>query len=84
MGKGDPPRERAEKKFARRLAEQLNDAFRDGDFEKLGIVAAPKALGRIKEHLDDGVLNALMGTSSKNLSKSRAEEIQAHISKNIL
>lgn len=84
MEKGDPPREREEKKFAKRLADRLNDAFRDGNFERLGIIAAPKALGRIKKELDDAVLDALIGTSSKNLTKQDKSQIRAHISKNLL
>jgi protein required for attachment to host cells len=84
MEKGEPPRERAEIKFAKKLAEQLNNDFRNGDFQRLGIVAAPKALGRIKEHLDDAVLDTLIGSSSRNLTKQNIEDIQQHISEHLL
>lgn len=84
MEKGDGPRENEEKKFAKRIAKSLNEAFQQGKFEKLGIVAAPKALGRIREELDKQVKDAVIGTSSKNLTKQSKDEIKQHISKNIL
>ena len=84
MEDDDGPREHEEKRFAKRLAEQLNAAFKRRDFERLGIIAAPKALGRIKGELNDEVLDALVGTSSKNLTRSSRDDIREHIGDRLL
>jgi protein required for attachment to host cells len=83
MEKGDGPREEEEKKFAKRLAKFLNEAYRDGKFERLGIVGAPKALGRIVDALDNAVVEALLGTSSKNYTRHSVEEIREHITEDL-
>ena len=84
MGDEDSPSEREEEKFAKRLADMLNDAHRDGEFEQLGIIAAPAALGRIREELDDRVLGAIIGSSSKNLTEQSASQIRDHIADNVI
>ncbi len=84
MKKGDGPAEHEEKKFAKRLADHLNDAYRDNKFERLGIVGAPKALGRIVDELDSAVTQSLIGTSSKNFTRKSRDDIQEHISKKLL
>ena len=62
----------------------LNDAHRDDEFEQLGIIAAPKALGRIREELDDRVLGAIIGSSSKNLTEQSVSQIREHIADNVM
>lgn len=84
MGDEKSPAEHEEKKFAKRVAESLNNAFQEGKFERIGIIAAPKALGRLREALDERVLDAVIGSSSKNLTEQSHDEIRKHIAKNIL
>lgn len=82
MDDGDSA-EREEARFAKRLAEHVNEAFQDGDFDKLGIVAAPKALGNIREHLRSDVEDVVAGTSPKNLTKANLDDIAEHVERNI-
>lgn len=84
MGDDDSPAEREEEKFAKRLADMLNDAQRDGEFEQVGIIAAPKALGRLREELDDRVLKSIIGSSPKNLTRQSSSEIRDHIARSLL
>ena len=56
----------------------------DNKFERLGIVGAPKALGRIVDELDSVVTQSLIGTSSKNFTRKSRDDIQEHISKKLL
>ncbi|MFB6264882.1 MAG: host attachment protein [Bradymonadaceae bacterium] len=76
--------ERTEKIFAKKLAKRLNEAFQKNEFDRLGLVAAPKTLGHLREKLNDRVHEAIVGTSSKNLTRQSADEIREHVSEKIL
>jgi protein required for attachment to host cells len=82
-GAGESPSEREEARFAKQIADRVNRAYQEEQFERLAIVAAPKALGRIRKHLKSRVENVVVGTSSKNLTKAKREQIQQHLDKNI-
>lgn len=83
MGDDDGPREHEEKKFAKRLAEMLDDAYDNDAFDRFSIIAAPKMLGHIKKKLEKDTKGSLRGTRSKNLTRMSKEDIQEHISKHL-
>lgn len=79
MEERESPKQRDERKFAKRIGERLNEAFQNNEFDRLILVAAPKALGNIRETLSKKVKGVVEGTSSKNYTKSPLEEIEKHI-----
>lgn len=49
-----PPREREHDRFARQVAQLLNDGVAAGDCMSITLVASAPALGEIKSHLSEG------------------------------
>ncbi len=72
-------RELEEGRFAKQMAERLNEGFRDHESERLAIVASPKALGHVREHLNSRVKKGVVGSSSKNLTQANREAIKQHL-----
>ncbi len=65
--------------FARRLADHLETARGRDEFEQLVLIADPRFLGMLREHLDDATLDRVITSIDKNLVKESAERIKDEI-----
>lgn len=73
------PKEAAARRFARRLGERLREARLAGEYERLFLVAPPAFLGVLRQALDEGTRETVVGEMAKDLSRLRPEEIRAHL-----
>lgn len=69
----------AEEGFLRRLAGRLSELLGEGAPPRLVIVAAPKALGTLREALSPQVQAAVEAEIAKDLVKHPVDEIERHI-----
>ncbi|PPK53119.1 host attachment protein [Marinobacter persicus] len=67
-------------RFARELGEYLNKARHKGRFDNLILVAPPKFLGVLRNHLSKECLSAVMKTIDKDLVREDAAAITRHLS----
>ncbi|MDX6751619.1 host attachment protein [Geminicoccaceae bacterium 1502E] len=74
----DPQRHEKER-FARQLAETLEDALNARKFEKLVLVAAPQALGDLRATLDGRVKERIQEEIAKDLTRENAGELAEHL-----
>jgi protein required for attachment to host cells len=79
MDGGRDPRAEGERRFARTLAERLREARLDGKYERLFLVAPPGFLGTLRQTLDTGTREAVVGELPKNLSRFKPDEIRSHL-----
>jgi len=74
----DPHRE-AKRKFARQVAELLQDGLNRGAYDRLVLVAPPQALGDLRGQLGKGVQAKVSGELGKDLTHLSVHELPAHI-----
>lgn len=79
MSTSRDPKEQETIRFAKRICETLNQAYRAKRFRKLYIVAAPATLGRLRESLGSALQGAVAGEVPKNLATHSAEDIRQHL-----
>jgi len=65
----DPHRQAAER-FIERVAEMLTAASNKGDYDRLVVVAPPRALGEFRKSLPAAVKNKLIGEIGEDLTKA--------------
>lgn len=78
----EPPSDarRAEKvAFLSTLAAHLGDCALSGRFARLVLVAEPRALGALRQHLPDAAQKKVHGEIAKNLTKATTEEVAQHV-----
>ena len=80
-GKEEAPAQEAEARFLRRVAERLDAGARRGDFDRLVIMAPPKALGELRSRLTPLLAARLAATEPHNRTGDHAEAIRAHLRK---
>ncbi|XKH01554.1 host attachment protein [Marinobacter nauticus] len=66
-------------RFARELGEYLNKARHNGRFDNLILVAPPKFLGVLRNHLSKECLGAVMKSIDKDLVREDAAAITRHL-----
>ena len=66
-------------RFARELGEYLSKARHKGRFDKLILVAPPKFLGVLRNHLSKECLGAVMKSIDKDLVREDAAAIARHL-----
>ncbi len=71
--------DQAESKFLKQIAEMIHHAVHDGRTKELVIVAAPRALGMIREHYTPAIKAALKNEIDKDLVKMPADQIEKHL-----
>lgn len=69
------PHDQAEDDFAREVCRRLDGAAKDGRFERLILVAAPRFLGMLRSHLGDHAGGRLIGTLDKDLVRAPEQQI---------
>lgn len=65
--------------FARELATLLENERREGRFDRLVLMASPKFLGELRQHLGKPCANLVTDTVAKDLVAATAEDILAHL-----
>ncbi len=76
--KTDPHRA-AKERFAHSLAELMNDAAAEGQYDRLVLVAPAHALQAVREALDGLAASRLEGTLAKDLVKLPDGELALHL-----
>jgi protein required for attachment to host cells len=66
--------------FARNLTAWLEEAHKRDAFDELVLVAAPRMLGQVREHLPTGLRKQIIGEISKDLTNLSIPDIQRHLS----
>lgn len=71
--------DKLETQFARQLAQRLENARREGAYEHLILIAAPRFLGRVRTQLSPQVTRQLAHTMAKDLSKLSVTDIESRL-----
>ncbi|MBJ7409411.1 MAG: host attachment protein [Phenylobacterium sp.] len=71
-----PPAEAAEKRFLEGVAERINRSAAAGEFERLVLMAPPRALGVLRQALKPAVLRRIDVTDDHERIKATAEEVR--------
>ena len=71
--------DKLETQFARQLAHRLEGARREGAYEHLILIAAPRFLGRVRAQLSPQVIKRLAHTMAKDLSKLSVTDIESRL-----
>jgi protein required for attachment to host cells len=79
MGQPVDPKEQEAIRFAKHLADHLEAARVDGQFDKLIIAAAPKFLGQLRQHLSGQLTSMVTQEIDKNLTQHATKDIRNHL-----
>ena len=66
-------------RFAREVAKALADACRKDRFARLHVLAAPRFLGALREHMDDDTRARLAGEHDVDVTAETAEQIRSRL-----
>jgi len=78
------PRKHEAELFARRVAEELDRARHNGEFDRLVVMAAPAFLGLLRQLLPDSVRACVVAEVGKDLLHQPPSVLQAHIPQDAL
>lgn len=73
--------QKVSRRFAKELADKLNEGRVGHRYEQLVMIAAPKFLGRLRAELDPEVTKLLVADAPKELSNAGPDEIRAAVDK---
>ncbi len=73
------PREVEKQRFAHQLAAMLEDELNQGKFDRLVLVAPPKALGQLRDELSKSLRAKVSAELAKDLTHLPAQELQKHL-----
>ncbi|MHA1600543.1 MAG: host attachment protein [Alphaproteobacteria bacterium] len=73
------PHEHEQRTFHHRLAVYLDQAEKRGDFDRLVVVAPPKALGNLRRELTDATRAKVVGELNKDLTHVPIHDLAAHL-----
>ncbi len=73
------PREVEKHRFAHKLAVMLEGELNQGKFDRLVLVAPPKALGRLRVELSKSVRARVSAELAKDLTHLPTQELQEHL-----
>ena len=76
--------EKREEEFLQRLASRLDDAFANGIFDQLILVAPPRALGLLRKNLSNHIRNHIVGELGHDLAQRPDHEIAAVVAKSFV
>lgn len=71
------PHDKAEHEFLAGLVEQLDWIMREQEFDDLVLIAAPKALGVLREVLPKGLVHKLKGSDAHDRLAASIEDLHA-------
>lgn len=73
------PKEQAAIRFAKQVVEDLEAGLREGRFDSLYLIAAPRFLGLLRGHIGGALAATIKGEAAKDLTREDPDSIQAHI-----
>jgi protein required for attachment to host cells len=73
------PREVEKQRFAHRLAAMLDAGLKQGSFDRLVLVAPPKALGQLRDELSKSLRAKVSAELAKDLTHLPARDLQEHL-----
>lgn len=73
------PHDQVEKEFTGALATRLNDARPRSDFDRLILIAAPRALGQLRGALSPHTAKLVSAEINKDLTRATVDDIAAHL-----
>jgi len=79
MERGELPKEREAKVFARQLAARLERAFHDGSYQRLVLVAPPELMGLLRRSLPPVASGAVVAEITKDFSQLRSKELEQRL-----
>jgi protein required for attachment to host cells len=79
MSREVDPKKQAAIGFAKRVAERLEHARRQGEMERLILVAAPEFLGLLRDHLGADLRRLIDEEFSLDLAHMTPQQIRAHL-----
>ncbi|HEY9219231.1 MAG TPA: host attachment protein [Phenylobacterium sp.] len=74
-----PPAEEAERRFLRRVAQQLDQAAQEGAFERLVLMAPPRALGVLRQALSANCRRRVHLSEPHDRVQETAEGLRARL-----
>ena len=74
------PKEQEAQAFAVEIARRVDRGRREGSFDSLILIAAPKFLGRLRSELSKPTRDALIGELDKNLVEADDETLESQVS----
>jgi protein required for attachment to host cells len=80
MAKEEPPKEHEARQFAQQVAEAIREYRTKEGFDRLILVAEPRFLGMLRESLDDATAKLIDGELHKEITDSKQQEIEQHLS----
>lgn len=81
MAPPSDPREQAKQEFIRSVAQCLEDAAGQGKFQRLILVAPPRALGELRSCLSSGLQSKVAHEVAKDLNRLSPAELGEHLAK---
>lgn len=82
-GEHDAPHKEEADRFARELANVLDEAARKGRYERLHVIAAPSFLGLLRKHLSNETRKRVASEVTANIATHAVSEIRAHLPKRL-
>lgn len=76
VGTDRDPRDTSSQRFARELADRLRQAHATGEFERLFLAAPPPFLGILRQALDPGMRDLVVGEMAKDFSRFGPRQIR--------
>ncbi len=73
------PQEEEQIRFAKRLAERLENERQDHSFDRLVVVAGPKFLGLLRDHFGAPLRDLITVEMDKDYTAMRADELRTHL-----
>ncbi len=73
------PHQHDEREFIRDVVDRLNGFAQRGAFERLVLVAAPRALGDMRQLMPKPLSARVVGTVAKDLTKAEPADIETHL-----
>ncbi|MGE0790916.1 MAG: host attachment protein [Sandaracinaceae bacterium] len=79
MGQHESPQEHEAATFAREIADAVRASRERGDHDRLVLVAEPRFLGELRQHLDRVSARALVGEVHRELTDRSAQDIAGYL-----
>ena len=80
LERGELPKERETKVFARQLARRLEASLHGRQFQRLVLVAPPELMGALRRALSPGVRAVVTEEITKDFSQLRQDDLEERIS----
>ena len=78
------PRRHEAELFARRIAEQLEHASNEHEFDRLVVMAEPRFLGMLRGAIPDSVRSQVAAEVGKDLVRAPPSAVRAHVPQDVL